>query len=555
MSCHRLASLVTGLVLLAAVFSTPAVRPAAACPFCSAISLTFGEEINGSDVAVIAKLVELPPEAKEGNSLAGSDIKAKFEVVDVLKGEKALGKTRKFEALYFGKQPVGSLMLVLGVEPPNVNWSTPIALSERGRDYLLQSIGLPKEGPERLAFFQKFLEDDDEMLARDAYDEFAKTPYAGLKEIKGIMDHDKIVSWVQDTKIPPSRRNLYWMMLGICGRPEDIPLFEERIRSDDKQVKSNALLASYLTLRGPEGLKLLEDLFLKNQKSDYVDTYATVLAVRFHGQEETVIPRPRLIEALRYMLDRPQLADLVIPDLGRWEDWGVMDRLVELFKTADDKSIWVRVPVISYLRACPLPKAKQYIDELAKIDPESVKRASSFFPLAPAKPEPTMADDKPAGKGSDSAAPATGSDPGHEHGSGRQNGPGRENGARRQEGLGQAIGPRRRQARTANKPAVVAEADETAQVEPGAEEATAGDSDLAAADETENDAAVPAMAAQRVDSQSVARMPPRLSRSEAPVSKLPHVGMWQVLGGMALACAVLGIFLVAILRGGQEAAS
>ena len=32
------------------------------------------------------------------------------------------------------------------------------------------------------------------------------------------------------------------------------------------------------------------------------------------------------------MLDRPQLADLVIPDLARWEDWSVMDRLVELFK-------------------------------------------------------------------------------------------------------------------------------------------------------------------------------------------------------------------------------
>ena len=78
------------------------------------------------------------------------------------------------------------------------------------------------------------------------------------------------------------------------------------------------------------------------------------------------------------MLDRPKLADLVIPDLGRWKDWSVMDRLVELFKKADEESIWVRVPVISYLRACPLPKAKLYIEELAKIDPDAVKRASLF---------------------------------------------------------------------------------------------------------------------------------------------------------------------------------
>ena len=55
--------------------------------------------------------------------------------------------------------------------------------------------------------------------------------------------------------------------------------------------------------------------------------------------------------------DRPELADLVIPDLSRWEDWTVMDRLVELFEKADDESNWVRVPVINFLRACPLPEA------------------------------------------------------------------------------------------------------------------------------------------------------------------------------------------------------
>ena len=80
------------------------------------------------------------------------------------------------------------------------------------------------------------------------------------------------------------------------------------------------------------------------------------------------------------MLKRPQLADLVIPDLARWEDWSCMDQLVDLFKNADDKSSWVKVPVVNYLRACPLPKAKDHIKELEILDPESVKRALNFFP-------------------------------------------------------------------------------------------------------------------------------------------------------------------------------
>jgi hypothetical protein len=105
------------------------------------------------------------------------------------------------------------------------------------------------------------------------------------------------------------------------------------------------------------------------------------MALRFLGEQGGVIDRDRILQSLRIMLERPQLADLVIRDLARWEDWESMPRLVQLFKEADEESSWVRVPVINYLRACPLPEAKDHIDELAKIDPNAVKRASSLFPF------------------------------------------------------------------------------------------------------------------------------------------------------------------------------
>ncbi len=149
-------------------------------------------------------------------------------------------------------------------------------------------------------------------------------------------------------------------MLGACSKADDIPLLEEMIKSKDRQTKGalDALVAAYLTLKGPDGMPLVEELFLKDQDAEYTDTYATIMALRFHGTEEKIIPRKRLLDGMRLMLDRPQLADLVIPDLARWEDWSVMDRLVELFKTSDEESSWVRVPVINYLRACPLPEAQ-----------------------------------------------------------------------------------------------------------------------------------------------------------------------------------------------------
>jgi hypothetical protein len=170
----------------------------------------------------------------------------------------------------------------------------------------------------------------------------------------------------------------------------DLPLLEELLKSDDRKNKAglDALIACYLTLKGPEGMPLVEELFLKNQKAEYADTYAAIMALRFHGTEADVVPRERLLTGLHYMLDRPQLADLVIPDLARWEDWSVMPRLVKLFKEADEKTSWVRVPVINYLRACPLPEAKDYIKELEKVDPAAVKRANTFFPTSPAGAAP-----------------------------------------------------------------------------------------------------------------------------------------------------------------------
>jgi hypothetical protein len=179
-------------------------------------------------------------------------------------------------------------------------------------------------------------------------------------------------------------------MLGVCGQPQDVPMLEQMLSTDDRKAKagSDALIACYLTLKGPAGMNLVEDLYLKNDKAEYADTYAAIMAIRFHGSETNIVPLERLVQSLRFMLDRPQLADLVIPDLARWEDWDVMPKMVELFKTADEKSSWVRVPVINYLRACPRPEAKKCIEELEKIDPAAVKRANTFFPFGGGAPAP-----------------------------------------------------------------------------------------------------------------------------------------------------------------------
>ena len=162
-----------------------------ACPFCSAVSQTFGEEIASTDVVVIARIIKLP---KQLPNTSDEVPRASFEIVEAIKGGELLDDNKVVDTIYFGQAAVGDQFLIMGVDPPKINWSTPLKVSDRSTDYIRQVVKLPKEGVGRLQFFQKFLEDKDELLARDAYDEFAKAPYEVIIDLKDQMNHEQIVS-------------------------------------------------------------------------------------------------------------------------------------------------------------------------------------------------------------------------------------------------------------------------------------------------------------------------------------------------------------------------
>ena len=340
--------------------------------------MTFSEQLTSNDVVVVARLLEVPPPSDDPDA---DFPKAQFEIVQVIKGVDFVAPEMKFSTQLVGTYPVGERFLVMGVDPPKLAWTTPMKASDRVFQYLQDIQSLPAKGPKRLEFFQNFFEDKESILAFDAYDEFALASYADLIAMKDQLQHDKLIAWILDPEISVNRRRLYFTLLGICGTAEDTKILEELIRSNDRKKRAglDALIASYLTLKGPAGVDLIEEIFLVDTEADYVDANAAVMALRFHGTELKLIPKERIVVAIRHLLDRPKMADMIIPDLARWEDWTVMERLVQMFKDADEESNWLRVPVITYLRACPKPEAKVYIEELSKIDPESVRRADFFL--------------------------------------------------------------------------------------------------------------------------------------------------------------------------------
>lgn len=384
-----------------------------ACPFCESIGPTIADEIKTADLAATGRLVRIakPPEPAptDDNPLGflPEGPKGTFEVTHVFKGDDDVQPTGKIETAFAGTEPVGSDFLLLGYREPQRYWSTPMALPGPAGKYVLEVVKLPESGPERLRYFLDYLQHSETMLDKDAYDEFAKAPYEDVKALAPHFNREKLWKWIGDDQIAASRKRLYYLMLSLCGQAEDREKLEQMLVNRSHDVPTEALdsiIAAYLALAGVEGMPLIEEQFFTGADTSREDVFAAVTAVRFHGEEEDIIPRPRLQEAFRRLLDKPQTAELVVSDLARWEDWTVMDRLVELFRTAEPSTYFIRTPVVQYLSVCPLPEAKQYLEELKAIDPQAVTRGMYFAqadsstvpPPAPSarppRPQPSQAE-------------------------------------------------------------------------------------------------------------------------------------------------------------------
>ncbi len=364
------------LIILTAGWLTLLPAELLACPFCNAVSQTLRQEMAAMDSVVIAISTQ---DASERDAETG---KLMMKVVQVLKGGDLVQVGDELEAIYYGDVTKGRRFMLSGVDPPQLQWSC-LPVTERAETYIGKMNALEDDDLVRLKFYYQFLQDEESMLARDAYDEFAIAPYDAVKKLAPEMDHDQLVKWISDPEMPTDRKRLYLTLLGVCGGKDDLSMLEKMLRSTSKSARGglDAMIACYLTLGGESGLGLINELFLANKKAPYADTYQAIMAIRFHGTEGDVIPRSALVESLHHVLDRKDLADLVIPDLARWNDWSQINRLVNLFETADPENNWVRVPVVNYLRACPLDSAKEALKKVEEIDPESVRRANTFFTI------------------------------------------------------------------------------------------------------------------------------------------------------------------------------
>jgi hypothetical protein len=352
-------------------------RKLVACPFCEAAAPTWLASVDGAESAVAAKVIKVDrPPADSPVPLASIH----FEVTEVLKGNAALkGRIVVLEELEAPR--TGSLVLLTAIGAPESSWSMLTQLTQKRADYFAAARRLPKTGDARWQFFFRYLENVDAELAADAYGEFAAASFAEVKAFGPKADREHLWQWITHEKTPASRRGLYYTLLGVRGDQEDIEQLAAMIDDSAKRPPGafSALVACYLSLTKETGLRRIEEQYLTatNPKREQ-DIQSVIVALRFHGDEQPAFERMRIARSLRMVLDRPALAGQVIPDLARWEDWESLPQMVRLFETANGDDAWIRVPVVSYLKVCPLAHAKQELERLKSIDPKAIEQADAL---------------------------------------------------------------------------------------------------------------------------------------------------------------------------------
>ena len=361
------------------------------CPFCSAPSFTLAEQLAQSDAAV---LVQWVAGKKPTGKTAGKTV---YEIRRIIRSPKNTLKTgeRVTLARYrAGKK--GNLFMLMGTKGTIIEWGSPLEVSETSFNYIAQAPSPETAASKRLSYFLKFLEFPDQMMSNDAYAEFANAPYKDITALSKAMPREKLRKWVTSKDTPPTRVGLYGLMLGLCGTKDDAKLMEAKIneKTDEFRLGIDGVISGYLLLTGPKGLDVIDQSKLKNKKIPFSETYASMQALRFmwtYGSEK--IGKERLRQSMRVLLDRPELADLVIADLARWKDWKVLDQMMELYGAEEYNIPSIKRAIVRYMLVCSkdtpsgdnvtLPKhvvqSRKHLETLRKKDAKTVRDAERFF--------------------------------------------------------------------------------------------------------------------------------------------------------------------------------
>ncbi|MCU0710421.1 MAG: hypothetical protein MUC43_00065 [Pirellula sp.] len=390
-----------GVVLLIA--ATIFMRQLVACPLCEAIGSTISDDLQSPALGVIVQVTECTTR----DDGAGFDLMVDFVA--------SIGEQKsppKFQGVFsFNEVAKGKKILLIGT--PDVAatdtsdmdhitwlWNTPLELTEAAADYVQNLPLTDRPESERLAYFYKHLFASEQMVSDDAYSECARVSLETIRKDSFRQDFDKqkLLNALRKPDFPAKYKSFLWMVLAELGEQTDAPIFQELAmplieqelkNSEIETIQSStvanypwlaAAMACYARLGGETAMQTLEEKMLRNRQCPVGLKSAAISAIRVLGSDLDPSQMTRSARALAHVLDDPAAADLVIPDLARWEYWDAIPQLSRLFRDPESEQGLARYLIINYMRHCPLPDAASELEKMKAFDPKSYRRALAMVP-------------------------------------------------------------------------------------------------------------------------------------------------------------------------------
>ena len=380
----------TPVVLAAAALAGLAAR-AACCPFCTMQGQTLTQDVGQASMVLVGNFANAKPGANFGDGTTDLVIDAvlkKHDILDKLAKKGADGKLVLPINKYVPSEDKKYKFLVLcdvfkdAVDPYRgvaVRADCDIAAYVEGALKVKD-----KKPAERLAFFFKYLDNAEVEVSNDAYKEFGNSDYKDYREMAKDLPADTVVKWLRDPNTPAFRYGLYASMLGHCGKEEHAAVLREMLDDPMKKLLSgtDGILAGYVLLKKKEGWDYVRDS-LKDPTRDFTQRYAALRAVRFFWDSRPdAIDKKELVAAVSILLDQSDIADLAVEDLRKWQRWETADRVLGLYDQKSHDVPIIKRSILRYALSCrDNDKAKAFVDELRKKDPQMVNDAEELLKL------------------------------------------------------------------------------------------------------------------------------------------------------------------------------
>lgn len=366
------------LALGLAIASLCPPQTVSACPFCAAVTPTLVQRRENSQLAALGEIT-----AKSDKQI---DVRLHYVLHQAEDGKLAADSVVQVPI-----DPQNSELkqahpgwLVLAMHEAT-GW-TLLPVDETAYAYVARSPSLRTKPAERLAYFARFLEHSNPLIAEDAYMEFGHAPLDQVRQVADRFDPAKLSLWILDPQIPGSRKGFYGLALGLSGggknRQQNLDFLQARLEAadDDFRAGFDGILGGYLLLGGKSALAGIDQHLLTNPKAANGDVRHAMTALRFFYEFGTGIPKQQIAAAMAHLVERPEFAAAAIVDLARWEDWGVLDQVAAAWPAKDSDPQLDRA-IVGYLVNCPLDSAAEKLKEIRHKYPQRAAQAAQFqFP-------------------------------------------------------------------------------------------------------------------------------------------------------------------------------